>query len=484
MTRVLILFCLGISISLIGFKYRLRQYQSIPPASTTFDEQGYLWLGKSILTTGIPANWSALDIYQKHASDNETDYKLSGYNISSSISTPSFKNWSTFPKPLFSNIESNIDGYRSQFLFVQPYLDNPPVFGIFLALIDNGTTALISSVGKIRLFPIAISTLTIFLIYLSAYYRYGLLASILASLIYAIGPGYVISGRLALPENFISFLFILTYFLLLSLKNYPILKYPLLLISFLCPLIKLPGLIIPASLFLYFIYQKKYRLSLIILLSAAFGLLCYITYGFYYDRSTFISMLQNQGQRQFLGPISMLVKTIYPQIPFPMFDGWIILGYISILGLLSKKLFTGSVFLLFGILSYFLFFLFFGGNNFPWYQFIIFPLLSLSLGINIAHFFGKIRFYILPVFFTFIFSSLFYYSYIFLEWGKLLNIYRLSIFTFLIIPGIFFLTKKYSILFGKISLLLMLGISFWFSIKIINQMQIVWPILQSKPYPI
>jgi len=479
--RFFLLFCI-IFLCFLGFRYRLRQYQSIPPVSTTFDEQGYLWLGKSILNTGIPANWSALDIYQDSSEDNQLVY-FQDYNLFYGSQSPSIKNWSNFPHPLYRSIESKIDGYQSQFLIVQPYLDNPPLFGVILAIFDNGTTALRSSVKNIRLFPIVTSIVTITFIFIYCYQQFNFTTAIISSLIFALGPAFVISNRLALPENLIATLLILCLFLNTKSKYHKLARYLTYFICFLCPLIKISALIIPASLILIDFFIKKelnFRLMLVTLL----GLFTYIGYGFLLDKNILIQMFVNQGQRQFLGPISMLIKAIYPQIPFPYFDGWIIFAYFSIIIISINKISNKTKPLLIAFITHTIFFLLFGGNNFPWYQWIIYPLLAICCGVVISYSFNKFSQTIIFPFFIIVFSSLNYYARYGIDWGKYLNTFRLLIVVFLIIPFIPSIFKNRSKVFSKLSLFIMFIISLFYSIQIINNFQSIWPILLNKHYPI
>jgi hypothetical protein len=246
--RFILFLCIA-SLCFLGFKYRFRQYESIPPVNTSFDEVGYLWLGKSLLSTGIPANWSALDIYQNNTNQEEIFVAFSDYSLTYKTNKPSLKTWSNFPHPLYRSIESNIDGYQSQFLIVEPYLDNPPLFGTILAFFDKGISALQSSVRGIRLFPIFTSIITIAAIFIFCYQQFNLLTAITSSLIFALGPAFVISNRLALPENLIATLLILCLFLYSKSKENTLFRYLIYLICFLCPLIKISALIIPCLLY-------------------------------------------------------------------------------------------------------------------------------------------------------------------------------------------------------------------------------------------
>ncbi len=476
------LFLTIIFVCFLGFRYRIRQYKSIPSASTTFDEQGYLWLGKSILNTGIPTNWSALDVYQDSSKDNKL-VNHQNYNLLYDSIAPSIKNWSTFPHPLYRSIESKIDGYQSQFLIVQPYLDNPPLYGVILAFFDNGKTALKSSVKGIRLFPIYSSIITIALIFIYCYQQFNYGTAIISSLIFALGPAFVISNRLALPENLIATLFILCLFLYSKSKENYFARYLIYFICFLCPLIKISALIIPSSLVLIEYFTKK-KISFSLIISTMLGLLTYIGYGFFLDKNIFIQMFINQGQRQFLGPISMLIKAIYPQIPYPIFDGWIIFSYLSIIIIAIKKISSSTKPLLIAFITHTVFFLLFGGNNFPWYQWIIYPLLAIFSGVAISHTFKKFSQTMIFPFFIIVFSSLNYYVHYGIDWGKYLNTYRLLIIVFLILPFIPSLFKFNSKIFSKISLCVMFIISLYFSIQIINNFQSLWPLLLNNNYPL
>jgi len=69
-------------------------------------------------------------------------------------------------------------------------------------------------------------------------------------------------------------------------------------------------------------------------------------------------------------------------------DGWIILGFVSAWLLLvikkpAYRLITTVV------IIHLAFFALFAGFNFPWYQFIIFPVLAVAAGLVVAEFIQK-----------------------------------------------------------------------------------------------
>lgn len=477
--KITLVLFLGVMISLVGFKYRIRQYSQTPSVSENFDEIGYLWLGKSLLSTGIPANWSALDFYNQYQPANGE--RVLNYNIGVNDQLPSLNNWSKFKKPTVRSYESTLDNnYKSQFLIVQPYLDNPPLTGIIFAAFDSGKSMAVSTIKQIRLVPIIALSMTIITIFLLGYFLISFNVGLIASLIYCFGPGFVISSRMAVPENLIAFLLPLT---LLILYFYQKTKKTKLLITlgiicFIAVWLKVSGLIIPLIIAMICFNQKDFRSGWISIASGALGFLSYVGYCLIYSPTLFIQMITTQGARMFNGPASILASILHPEIPAFLFDGWIILGYISILGIiiLKNKNQHFNYFSL-SVVGYLIFFMLFGGLNYPWYQFIIYPILAISLGIIIDKFLKKPRFEFNFLFFLTVVSTLLQYSQYTDNWINFLNTYRLLFIILVLVSAVGWFFKRFQKNLLRISLIIMLFLSLYLSTRIINNLNFLWPLL-------
>lgn len=480
--KIILVLFLGLIISLIGFKYRIRQYSQTPFVSENFDEIGYLWLGKSLLSTGIPANWSALDFYNQYKPTNNE--RVINYNIAVNEQLPSLNNWSEFKKPTVRSYESTLDNnYKSQFLIVQPYLDNPPLTGIIFAIFDSGKSMATSTIKQIRLVPIIALSMTIITIFLLGYFLVNFNVGLISSLIYCFDPGFVISSRMAVPENLIAFLLPLT---LLILYFYQKTKKTRLLIiigiiCFIAVWLKVSGLIIPLILTMICFYGKDFRSGWIFTASGILGFLSYIGYCLIYSPTLFVQMISTQGARMFNGPASVLASILHPKVPAFLFDGWIILGYISLIGIiiLRKRNQYLNYFSL-SIVGYLIFFMLFGGLNYPWYQFIIYPILSISLGIIIDKFLIKPRFEFNFLFFLTVVSTLLQYSQYTDHWINFLNTYRLLFIVLVLVSAISWFFKRSQKNLLRISLIIMLFLSFYLSTRIINNLNFLWPLLSQN----
>lgn len=471
----------------LGYSYRIRQYKIIPPVNYNFDEVGYLWIGKSLLTTGIPATWSALSFYLDYDSfTRQHGVSVNGYNLEVDQKIPTILSWNKFPKPITKSQEISVDNYRSGFRLVQPYLDNPPLMGIILALADPGKSVFDSTVANVRLVPIILLSLTIGTIFLLGLLMSNFWSGFIASLIYAVGPGFVVTSRLALPENIFAALFpvllLALFYYLRSPKKY--LLGILIAASFLMPLFKVSGVILPLTIASVLVFHKHHRPALGVLASMALGFGAYLFYGFYYQADLFIKVLTAQGGRNFSGPLGILIKVLFPQTPLPMYEGWVLLGFSAALLLMRLKSLKFAEIVTFSVVVHLLFFTFFGGDNFPAYLFITFPLLALSLGILIEQGIRQPKLSFNLLFFFVVFSSMLHYSRWQLSFLNYLTSYRILVLVFVITPLILWLVKRPNSYLLKFSLIIMFVLSLWLSTKITNNMQSLWPYLDSLQYPL
>jgi 4-amino-4-deoxy-L-arabinose transferase-like glycosyltransferase len=478
---------LGVLLSLFGLKYRLRQYDSFPFPQQNFDEYGYLWLGKSLLSTGVPANWSALPFYNQYRGKSRS---IAGYNISENGKTPNIKNWSQFNNPLVTNIEATFDNnYKSQFLLVQPYLDNPPLAGIFFALVDPGRSIVNNTVSYIRLLPVVALSTTVLTLFVLGYRLFSFKTGLITAGIYALGPGFVISSRMAVPENLIAALFPLTILIFYCYQKKPR-TWLLVLNCILCLMaiwLKISGIIIPMTLTLLAFRGNRLKSGWVIVATTITGLLSYVVYGLLYNANLFWQMLSTQGSRAFSGPVGILVKILHPEIPAPFYDGWIIIGYLSVIGItfLGRKQ-KQYEYVSYPVVCFLIFFTLFGGLNYPWYQFIVYPILALAAGVVINNFIDKPRIEFNLLFFLIVVSTLLHYSQYTDKWIDHLNVYRLQ-FGVLVLAGLGSLllcNKQVSLLILKNSLIAMFLYSLYLGIGIINNLNVLWPLLMENNFKI
>ncbi|MCL4367126.1 glycosyltransferase family 39 protein [Patescibacteria group bacterium] len=466
----------------VSFTYRIRNYQQVPFVHNSWDEQEHLWLGKSLLSSGVPASWSTLPIYfsnKVNTIKQSQSAKISGFNIQVGNQQTSLANWSADDKLAVMDIQSTVDNSTSQFRLVQPQLDNPPLAGIIFAIFDPSTSMFHSSIISIRLIAIGFAVLTTIGLFLLAWKLFNLPIALISSLIYAIGPGFVVASRFALPENLLASVYIysLLLFVLYQQKNSLSKLFIILVLCFLSPLMKMVGLIVPLGMSLIYFLHHQAKQAWLVLVAGCLGVVVYLVYGFFYNANLFIQVLQNQSARDFLGPISVLFKFVAPNFTVPMYDGWLIFAFISLL--LFGRVFTQEKvnIVLIAIASHLIFFSLFGGNNYPWYLFMIFPLLSLVVAAVCWQYLKAPQLLFNLLFFVVVFSSLLYYWQLGTIWASFLSVYRLLVAFFVLLPLLPLLWKgsiKYSL---QLSLILMLMCSFYMSTRIINNLQYLWPLL-------
>src|SRR3989304_2066690 len=266
MSKRIVFVILSLVCVLVSLSYRNKFYWDFPPVGDTFDEFASGWLGLSLLRTGIPTSWSFIPDYKKGIQLG-SKLDLVGTNLAVNNKLPDIKNYSSFPKPISLSKELNLDGYRSQFDIVSPYLEQPPLGGILVSLplyfsgVKNFTDVTLKALrGQFVIFGVLSTALVMWL----AYMWYGKFVSIISGFIYATVPTVVFGSRLALPENLLTVLFLAEIILLeyyrRNKSSYLILLS--LVLAYLAPLIKPFGLSLALFGTLYFvIVNKNYRLA-------------------------------------------------------------------------------------------------------------------------------------------------------------------------------------------------------------------------------
>jgi len=473
-TVLLILFCL-----LVSFIYRNKFYWDFPPIADTFDEFASGWLGLSILRSGIPTSWSFIPDYQSGVPHPSTLY-LVGTKLAINGIVPNKVNYSSFPKPLSLSKEFNLDGYRSQFNIVSPYLEQPPLGGILvsLPLYFSGVKEFSQTTLKtLRSQFVVLGVISTALVMLIAYLWYGKFVSIIAGFLYATVPTIVFGSRLALPENFLVLFFLLQIVILKiwSLKRNNIFLFVSLLIAFLAPLIKPFGLSITLFSSLYFILLKNYKLAFYSGFAGILSIVTYFIYGIGYDKNTFWMVWTYQTNRFFPGPITFLIKILVPKVTHIFLDGWIFFGWISIYILAFIKKERNHRELLIAFVSYVLGLIVFGGEDYGWYRLPIYPFLIIAASYIVVQIIKK------PTFLT---GELFVLTAIttglqlgigIVNWSHYLIYYRIFLILSSAIFGLGYISKrKYIQTFQSSFVLLILIISIYLNTRIINNARIIW----------
>ncbi len=279
-------------ILVLGTVLRTYRYSYFPVAGETADENAWAMLGASLLKNREPMAWSYFAPYEKHSAIIDQEKHL-----------------------------------------VKPSLDHPPLFALIPGSFHVISKKPISmpSIKIIRLPMILLGVVNIGLVYIVAKKIFDSdLAVFLATLVYALGPIFVFSNRMVLAENWLSTLFLLSlikiYQSAKQKKDFVILG----IISIVAVLSKFSGLVLPTSLIMLGLWQKKKSYWQIGLISILIGLSCFALYGAFFDWALFVDVFKAQSGRQ-LGLATVVNRLfLHPTLVDKFFiDGWFFLGLLS-----------------------------------------------------------------------------------------------------------------------------------------------------------
>ena len=473
---VLILACLVIS-----YQYRNRFYWSYPPIAETFDEFAYAWLGLSLFETGIPTSWSFIPDYIKGVPEGAR-LNFEGTRISVDGVAPTRQNFSSFPKPIMHVQEFDFDGYRSQFNLVMPYLEQPPLGGLIISLplilTGEDDFSQISLFDIRKQFPL-IGTIATLLVIIIGNIWYGRRVALTSGFLYATVPTIVLGSRLALPENILVPV-LLAQIIFLELyerdkkRVFVLLAY---LIAFFAPLIKPFGFSAALVGAIFFILRRRnFKEVGIFVLLGLFSFLTYAIYAISYDRNTFFSVLAYQSSRFFSGPHILLYKILIPKITKIFLDGWIFFGWLALGILAFRNNSSKHTSLMLSFFSYLFVIAFFGGENFGWYRFPLYPFLLISAGYLIVEILKKPLIFASLLFIGTGAASSFAWGLGIYDWSPYLLQFRIFIVIASLILGFQVLFKsKYSRLLASGFLFLIFIASLYLNTRVINRVAEIWP---------
>lgn len=331
-------------IPILALALRLHNYNILPFHNATADEFAFAWCGWSLLHGQKPVGWSWFPVYQSQLIE-----------------------WRGNPYPI-----------------VSPWFDHPPLFGLIVGLaciIGGAPTMFDCTLECIRLPSIIFGTLSTILVYLVGSRFYKKSIGIIAAVLYATIPVIVITNRLAVAENMLTFLLLLAIYSTLRYIEGNGTKY--LSIVLICApmaiLTKLTGVsvtIIASSILIAHKYRKE---SGYVILSGIIAILGYLIYGLLLDWHLFIAVQKAQGRRFSLSyKFFFDILTVGSSINYTWIDGWIIWSWIALLYASTKDnkqiLSIGAgVYLLTIILSS-------GFFVYYWYILPLFPFFCLACG--------------------------------------------------------------------------------------------------------
>lgn len=468
----------------IGFRLRFRSYQFYPPIASTFDEQVVVWAGSSLINTGIPTSWSFIDDY---LTDNRGHFVgINNWSIYYDNQNPNLSNFKTFPKPLSHRIEFELDqGYKSQFVVVQPQIEQPPLGPLLSAFLSGSYKLKTFSdirLEQIRIPVIYLSVISILLVFVITKLAYDTKSAIISATLFTFVPTLVISQRLAVSENYLTFFILIgILFNLLWIKTNQT-KFLILnsLLIIICYLIKPFGISLAIVLGLsIFVYQKPLKFLIYPLISTFISILIFYFYGSFYSLELFTKVVSYQ-QNRFNAPLQGIFKLLIPRITNLFLDGWIIFGYLSVFYLTLRNRFKEDFWVVAPILSSLFFFFIYGGEDYGWYRLILYPFLMIGMGKVISDAFDNVNPFLNVSFLILVLPTNLWWGFYGTNWYPLANIFRIVM---VILLGIFtlgFLKQPIFKKLNQLTLLLLILFSLWLSVKTINNTQSFYPNLSDQ----
>lgn len=357
----------GILITLLAYYLRLQQFFSFPPVNDTRDEYKYAFNGISLIKNKVPESWSWYE-----------DYK---------------------------NFEIK-DIRGSNYRMVRPYFEDPPLFALIMGsyAISKGMDGYEKvDAGALRWPMLKLGALNVFLLFALVYFIEGFWEASLAGLIYATVPTLVLSSRLPLAENFLVTLLLISLLLLVYfLKNSSFLVLNLIgLLAGSSVLVKQTGIFIPGAIFLLLLAFKKKKAAIFIVGWTLAFLIVWLAYGYYYGWPLFVRIQILASGREIRLPsmIINLFETFRITEKMMSADGWIILGWVSLICYSFRRNFqkSGRLFFIIPISSYLVFFTVMSGHLKGWYRIPFYPFLSWAVASFFLEILNSPR--ILPSFF-------------------------------------------------------------------------------------
>lgn len=342
---------LVISILLLGFIVRFKDFSQFPVFGETQDELAWTWLGTSLLQGEKPTTWSGTN--------------LTGYDAVKEITLAG-----------------------QDFRVVTPYLDNPYFFSLIpgsAALIRGYEAIEIPSLSVIRFPMVLLGTLNIWLLYLVVKKLMSPEAATISALLYATIPTFVFTSRMVVAENFLISLMLIAMLLVIKIEMNKDIKWAVYLglVGGLALLTKVSGLAIPVASFVFLINQKKVKPAILAsIITLVLGSL-YFIYGFWEAPELFKNVLLKQSDFS-IGLSTILSVFVYPQLVQKTFmDGWV---YLGLFALIWQNIFHRSTDKTRLVSIFVLVWMGFLLTATPevvshgWYKYPLFPLMAMCLG--------------------------------------------------------------------------------------------------------
>jgi len=354
MSRAKILLVVGILI--LGLILRLHNYSSYPQRGASSDEYTYSFLGLSLLTNKhVPESWSNLSAYKNR-------YDMTINNL--------------------------------YFPMVYPYFDHPPLNGLLVAswsILNGEDTFRAVDLKTIRLVPIFLAVISSILVFLIGLRLFNYKTALWALLIFSTATIFVMNQRVVFAENLLTPILLGAVYLYSTTKKMTFKKTLILaLLSGLAFWTKELGVVVFFTiLFLFFADKVKPKYILALSTVSILFFLGYIGYGHYYDADLFWQVVGIQSDRR-IGPETLMLLTPNPVIVNKTyFDGWYLLGFLSIfITFLDYKKYKMILVPAFIYLMLMIFSLAKDGEM-GWYMIPLFPFMAISTAAILVENLGK-----------------------------------------------------------------------------------------------
>lgn len=349
-----------LSILVLAFLLRKKDYAQIPIPGQSVDEYSYSWVGLSLIKTGMPVGISGIPGYQ-----NQFSRYINVDRLYQTLSSD----------PLDINY---------------PWMDHPPLLGLITggyAAFSGADVFEETSSLLIRRPIIIIGVFSVACLMIFSWINFGFLASVISGLIYATAPLIILSSRMIQAENAIipCFLLVMTCLSLYlkTKKDYWLILSGIL--SGIATLFKLTGIVcyLYTFMFLLFNYRKfnqKFFKDFLFFLAVSLPISSFfLFYGFAYGFRNFFNIFFSNANRFYgigAGAILDLIRsqrlTQHKFLP----EIWLIIGWFTFLfSLINQKIFSKTASVNIAIFSYLIIYLFFGSQPYGWYTFPFWPLL-------------------------------------------------------------------------------------------------------------
>lgn len=413
-----------------GHSVRSISFDQVPENYNLLDERTNVWHGLSIRDTGVPAAWSDLRTYWEKWPEGVTEIKsnpgagleLTRFNISRDGKAPSFFPERNFPELTIFTTEYDlgVETGKRYTSIVQPYLDHPPFGAVILSSLVSSKVTDTKNLtpADFRKSSLWLADLTAILIFIFALQiSKNPLIALISTMVYETVPTYLLTSRLALLENVLIPVNLVSLNLLILALNkkrewgstiYNIFLILAGIVGGLAFLTKTPGISVIISGIIILLLERQSRKKILLFaIPAAIVSSFYFVWGFILAPHVFPKVLVEQStNRIFVGSLGFIQQLFkYGMTSFPV-DGWWVGGFLTMLFLQFNK---NTAPLIISIITLFFIIPFTGASAFPWYFIPFIPFASISIGIFFWDILTKPRFlHLLILFFVFFSSSYFW----------------------------------------------------------------------------